>query len=60
MERELERTLTTLTKNYLIKMIIVIKKMEDYKVDKENKENIPNNEPPKALVNNEAIQTLLI
>ena len=36
------------------------KEMEDNKVDKENKENIPNNKPPRALVNNEAIQTSLI
>ena len=31
------------------------KKMEDNKVDKENKENIPNNKPSRVLVNNEAI-----
>ena len=36
------------------------KKIEDNKVDKENKENIPNNKPPKALASNEATQTLSI
>ena len=31
------------------------KKMEDNKVNKENKENIPDNEPSRALVNNKAV-----
>ena len=34
--------------------------MEDNKVDEENKKNILNNKPPKALVNNKAVQTLSI
>ena len=32
--------------------------MEDNKIDEENKENIPDNEPPRALASNEATQTL--
>ena len=31
------------------------KEMENNKVNKENKENIPDNEPPRALVNNKAV-----
>ena len=31
------------------------KEIENNKVNKENKENIPDNEPPRALVNNKAI-----
>ena len=34
------------------------KEMQDNKIDKENKENIPNNEPPKASASNKATQTL--
>ena len=33
------------------------KKMEDNKIDEENKENIPDNEPPRASASNEATQT---
>ena len=33
-------------------------KMKDNKVDKENKENISDNEPPRALASNKDIQTL--
>ena len=33
-------------------------KMKDNKIDKENKENIPNNEPPRAPASNKDIQTL--
>ena len=29
--------------------------MEDNKADEENKKNIPDNKPPRVLVNNEAI-----
>ena len=36
------------------------KKMEDNKIDKKNKENILNNEPPRALASNKDIQTLSI
>ena len=32
--------------------------MKDNKIDKENKENIPNNKPPKASASNKDIQTL--
>ena len=32
--------------------------MKDNKIDKENKENIPNNEPLKVLASNKDIQTL--
>ena len=34
------------------------KEMENNKIDKENKENVPNNEPPRASASNEATQTL--
>ena len=34
------------------------KKMKDNKIDEENKENIPNNEPPRALASNKDVQTL--
>ena len=34
------------------------KKIEDNKIDEENKENIPDNEPPRASASNEATQTL--
>ena len=33
------------------------KKIEDNKIDKENKENIPDSEPPRASASNEATQT---
>ena len=36
------------------------KEMEDNKIDEENKENIPDNEPPRASASNEATQTLPI
>ena len=36
------------------------KKMKNNKVDKENKENIPNNKSPRVLASNEATQTLPI
>ena len=32
--------------------------IKDNKIDKENKENIPDNEPPRASANNKATQTL--
>ena len=32
--------------------------MKDNKIDEENKENIPDNEPPRALANNKDVQTL--
>ena len=32
--------------------------MKDNKIDKENKENIPDNEPPRASTSNKDIQTL--
>ena len=32
--------------------------MKDNKIDKENKENIPDNEPPRALASNKDVQTL--
>ena len=32
--------------------------MKDNKIDKENKENIPNNKPPRASASNKDIQTL--
>ena len=31
------------------------KEIENNKVNKENKENIPDNKPPRALVNNKAV-----
>ena len=34
--------------------------MEDNKVDKENKENIPDSEPLRVLTSNKAIQTSII
>ena len=33
--------------------------MEDNKIDEENKENIPDNKPPRALASNKATQTSL-
>ena len=36
------------------------KKIKNNKVDKENKENIPNNKPSKALASNKTIQISLI
>ena len=33
------------------------KEMEDNKINEENKENIPDNEPPRASASNEATQT---
>ena len=45
MEKELKKTLAILMKNYLSKDNNNDKKIEDNKVDEENKENIPKNEP---------------
>ena len=36
------------------------KEIEDNKIDKENKKNIPNNEPPKVSASNKATQTLSV
>ena len=44
MEKELKKTLAILMKNYLSKDNNNDKKIEDNKVDEENKENIPKNE----------------
>ena len=60
MEKELKKTLTTLIKNYLSKDNNNDKEMENNKVDEENKENIPKNEPHIVQFNNKVVQISLV